>query len=137
MNQGSRVGSAMLSTGELRGPPGEQVLIIQTGSGLVLVTGCSHPDVVRFVERARELAGARVRFVLGGFHLAGASERELDRIVRDFRKLGVQQVAPCHCTGPRAVSRLRAEYGANCLDVRLGKPLVVTVSGAAAPPARR
>jgi 7,8-dihydropterin-6-yl-methyl-4-(beta-D-ribofuranosyl)aminobenzene 5'-phosphate synthase len=131
---GRRVGSNILSTGELTGPPGEQAVIISTTSGLVLVTGCSHPNVVRFVERARELAGPRVRLVLGGFHLAHATEAKLGRIVRDLRKLGVEQVAPCHCTGSRAISRLRAEYGAACLTVRLGEPLVVNTAAAVAQP---
>ena len=135
---GSRVGTGLISTGEMPGPLGEQALIVPTASGIALVTGCAHPGVVRLAERARQLVRQRLRLVLGGFHLGEASSDEVDRVVRGLRTLGVEQVAPCHCTGALAVRRLRAEYGADCLEPGLGKPLVIRAeAGGASAPGKR
>ncbi len=123
--RGSVVGTALLSTGELPGPPGEQALLVNTKSGTVVVTGCAHPGVVPIVERARELTGPRIRLVLGGFHLGTASDAAIDNVVSGLRRLGVAQIAPCHCTGARATQRLRTAYGLGYREVHLGEPLLV------------
>jgi metal-dependent hydrolase (beta-lactamase superfamily II) len=37
-----------------------------------------------------------------GFHLAVASRVRIEEIIGEFRRLGVQHVARCHCTGDQA-----------------------------------
>lgn len=101
----------MSSTGELRGPPKEQSLMISTDKGLVVITGCAHPGIVRIVEKAKNLTGKDIHLVIGGFHLSGASESRLMNIVSSFRKLGVQKVAPSHCSGDRTRQLFQEEYG--------------------------
>lgn len=90
------------STGEVRSSVVEQALVVETSDGLVVVTGCAHPGIVNMVRIAKEVAGDDVALVMGGFHLGGASLSQVERIVGDFRKLGVKRVAPCHCTGDTA-----------------------------------
>jgi 7,8-dihydropterin-6-yl-methyl-4-(beta-D-ribofuranosyl)aminobenzene 5'-phosphate synthase len=68
---------------------------------LVVITGCAHPGVVNVAEAARRHAGKPVFAVVGGFHMGNASVDEIHRVVRDLREMGVQQVAPCHCSGDR------------------------------------
>ncbi|MGM0532788.1 MAG: MBL fold metallo-hydrolase, partial [Bacteroidota bacterium] len=43
------------STGELSGPPTEQSLMIHSKKGLIVMTGCAHPGIVRIVKKAKEL----------------------------------------------------------------------------------
>ena len=78
---------------------------------MVVVTGCAHPGIVEMVRRAKESAGGEVALVMGGFHLGSASRRQVERIIADFRALGVRQVAPCHCTGDRAMRTLAENTG--------------------------
>jgi len=67
-----------------------------------------------------------VYLVLGGFHLGGASQRQVERIIADFRQLGVQKVAPCHCTGDRAMRVFAEKYGEDF--IRVGVGCVITIS---------
>ena len=60
---------------------------------------------------------------MGGFHLGRASKGKIEGIIEDFRELGVQKVAPCHCTGDRAVGMFAAEYGEDFIKAGVGRVL--------------
>jgi 7,8-dihydropterin-6-yl-methyl-4-(beta-D-ribofuranosyl)aminobenzene 5'-phosphate synthase len=49
--------------------------------------------------------------VVGGFHLGAASRGQIERIISEFQRVGVQTVAPCHCTGDKARVLFRQAYG--------------------------
>jgi len=103
----------------------EQALVVETGDGLVVVTGCAHPGVVEMVHRAQEAVDGEVALVMGGFHLGGASRAKIESIIAEFRRLGVQKVAPAHCTGDRARQVFADEFGEDFIPVGVG--LVITV----------
>jgi len=113
------------STGELGDWIKEQSLVIETTRGLVVITGCAHPGVVNIVRRAKELTGGEVYLVLGGFHLGGTSEAKIAAIVEDFRQLGVQKVAPCHCLGDVARRLFGEAYGEDFIPAGVGSRLEV------------
>jgi 7,8-dihydropterin-6-yl-methyl-4-(beta-D-ribofuranosyl)aminobenzene 5'-phosphate synthase len=98
------------STGQMGSGLVEQALVARTGKGLMVVTGCAHPGVDDMVARARQVGGGEVALVVGGFHLSGASRTRIKEIIGEFRRLGVQQVAPCHCTGDQARKLLSESY---------------------------
>jgi len=62
---------------------------------------------------------------MGGFHLGSASRCQVERIIADFCNLGVRRVAPCHCTGDRAIQVFAEEYGDDF--VKVGAGLVLTI----------
>ena len=101
----------------------EQSLALVTGQGSVVITGCAHPGIVSIVKKAKEIVSGEVYLVLGGFHLGGASRRTVKGIIADFRRLGVQKVAPCHCTGSRAMRMFAAEYGEDFIEIGVGRVL--------------
>lgn len=68
------------------------------------------------VRRAQEVGRDEIYLVLGGFHLSGASEAKLAEVIADFRRLEVQKVAPCHCTGDKAIDLFREAYGEDFID---------------------
>jgi len=109
------------TTGELNGGIKEQSLIVKTDEGLVIITGCAHPGVVNIVQRAREIAGDRVYLLLGGFHLGGASASKIESIIDSFEQLGVERVAPCHCSGDSARRLLREHYGEGYIECGVGR----------------
>jgi len=129
------------TTGEVGRGIVEQALAVETGEGLVVITGCAHPGVVEMVRRAKESGGDRtppriggagggkVYLVLGGFHLGGMSRRRVERIVADFRDLGVQKAAPCHCTGDRAIRIFAEEYGEDFIRVGVGCVITIGLEG--------
>lgn len=113
------------TTGEVGSSIVEQALVVETGDGLAVVTGCAHPGIVEMVRKAKEAADGEVALVMGGFHLGGASQGQIEGIIADFRQLGVQRVAPCHCTGDRARQMLADAFGDDC--ILAGAGCVVTI----------
>lgn len=122
---GLPIAAGLFTTGEMGRSIAEQALIIQTEQGLVIVTGCAHPGIVEIVEQAQTLLDGQVRLVLGGFHLGGKREAEIDAILTDFRRLEVEQVAPCHCTGDQAIAMFAAEYGEDFIQAGVGRRIII------------
>lgn len=113
------------STGELGDWINEQALVIETARGLVVITGCAHPGIVNIVHQAQELVGGEVYLVLGGFHLGSVSDAGIAAIVEDFQELGVQRVAPCHCSGDLARRLFGESYGENFILAGVGSRLEI------------
>lgn len=122
---GQSIAEDVLSTGEIRGDIPEQALVIRTSQGLVIMTGCAHPGIVQIIEGVLELIGEPIHLVLGGFHLVDHSDAEIAAIIADFRRLGVQMVAPSHCTGERAIAMFESEYGEDFLHTGVGSVITI------------
>ncbi|MBN1835449.1 MAG: MBL fold metallo-hydrolase [Spirochaetales bacterium] len=99
------------SSGEVNGGIVEQALAVESAAGLVVVTGCAHPGVVEMVRRCKQSLPGEVAWVIGGFHLGGASEPRIRGIIDELRRLGVQRYAPCHCTGDKARQMFAESFG--------------------------
>jgi len=128
-----QVADGMFVTGEIAGKIPEQALVLETGRGMVIITGCAHPGVDRIVARARDLFERPVYLVLGGFHLGSANAGEIAQILSALREMGVQKVAPCHCTGERAIAAFAGEYGDDFIEAGPGRVLVVESTGVIEP----
>jgi 7,8-dihydropterin-6-yl-methyl-4-(beta-D-ribofuranosyl)aminobenzene 5'-phosphate synthase len=121
------IAEGILTTGEVPGGLPEQALLIHSPQGLVVVTGCAHPGIVRIVERAIELTEEPVHLVMGGFHLRDSSQMEISAILAEFRRLGVRRVAPSHCSGDLAIRMFAEEYGEDFIPTGAGS--VITIDG--------
>jgi 7,8-dihydropterin-6-yl-methyl-4-(beta-D-ribofuranosyl)aminobenzene 5'-phosphate synthase len=120
VTSGQVIADDILTTGEIKGTTPEQALLIRTQNGLVIITGCAHPGIVQIIERAVELTGDPVYLVLGGFHLRDKSNADISAILADFRRLGVQNVAPAHCTGENTIALFAAQYGEAFIQTGVG-----------------
>lgn len=97
-----------------------------TEHGEVLVVGCSHSGLAAIVSKANQVLGRRVHLVAGGFHLVPYDRTYLTRLAQTLKSdLGVESVAPAHCTGHLAFSLLKEAYGANYRFFGLGETLEV------------
>jgi 7,8-dihydropterin-6-yl-methyl-4-(beta-D-ribofuranosyl)aminobenzene 5'-phosphate synthase len=108
------------TTGQVGSGIVEQALVVETSAGLVIVTGCAHPGIVEMVRRAKEVTAGEVALVMGGFHLGGASRGQIEGIIAEFHRLGVEQVAPCHCTGDQARRMFAEAFGTGCTLAGVG-----------------
>jgi len=115
----------VFSTGELGTGIREQSLIVESEAGLVVITGCAHPGIVDIAATAKKQRNREIHLVLGGFHLGSYSEAELARIVERLQALGVQKVAPSHCTGDRAMRLFAQAWKDNCLSSGCGARITV------------
>lgn len=98
------------STGELGKTISEQSLLINTTSGLVLITGCAHPGIVNIIKQVKQDFGQTPYFVLGGFHLEGLISYEVQNLIRAMKDLGVKRIGPGHCTGEKAIEQFRQNW---------------------------
>ncbi len=113
------------STGQMGTRIPEQALVVRTERGLVVLTGCAHPGVVRMVEKVRALHEEEILLVMGGFHLGWAQTSEIKQIIRALKDLGVRYVAPTHCSGDKARTLFHERFGAHYLSVGVGKTITL------------
>jgi 7,8-dihydropterin-6-yl-methyl-4-(beta-D-ribofuranosyl)aminobenzene 5'-phosphate synthase len=121
----TKIAEGVYTTGEMGSGIIEQALVVQTSRGLVVVTGCAHPGISEMVVRAAEIGGDGVYLVLGGFHLGGASQARVEEIITEFRRLGVEKVAPSHCTGDNATRLFREAYGQDFIASGAGQVIEI------------
>ncbi len=109
------------TTGKMGTEIEEQAIIINTDEGLIVITGCAHPGVENIAEKSKELLNREILLVLGGFHLREQSAHRIADVAKYMKMLGVNYVAPCHCSGKQAFEILREIFEENYLDVAAGK----------------
>ncbi|MBC7247573.1 MAG: MBL fold metallo-hydrolase [Actinobacteria bacterium] len=121
-----RICEGIWTTGEMGGEVREQALVIRSGAGLLLVTGCAHPGVVKLAGKAGEVCSEEVCAVMGGFHLGGAGSGEVEATISRLIALGVQYAGPCHCTGDMATRAFRDAFGSCFIQVGAGRSISST-----------
>ena len=86
-------------------------LVLHTDTGLVVVCGCCHAGLLNTLAVVRRQE-RRIHAVLGGTHLASASESDLERIIA---RLDHRYDRPLlylnHCTGEKAYVALALAFG--------------------------
>jgi len=112
--------ASVYSTGEMGRTIKEQALIVDTREGLIVITGCAHPNVADMAEQAKTYLGKNIYLLMGGFHLGRKSDAEIRAIIKHLKALGVKKVAPSHCTGDNAIRMFRDEWADDFIEGGLG-----------------
>ncbi|MBC7289347.1 MAG: MBL fold metallo-hydrolase [Armatimonadetes bacterium] len=105
------------------GPTVEQALVAVQGNGQVLLTGCSHPGIVKIAESVMQQWPGPIQLVIGGMHLMDQSKTAVRQIVGRLQELCVERVAPLHCTGPAAQQLFADAYGQKYISGGVGTVL--------------
>jgi 7,8-dihydropterin-6-yl-methyl-4-(beta-D-ribofuranosyl)aminobenzene 5'-phosphate synthase len=100
---------ALLNTGELGSGVREQSLIVDSGSGLYVITGCSHPGLTEIMGAA--LKFGRVAGIIGGLH--GSMEYDLLK--------GLNLIGAGHCTAHK--KEIARKFPDAFLEIRAGLSL--------------
>lgn len=78
--------------------------------GLVVITSCGHAGILNTLRRAREVTGvAKVHALVGGFHLAPASDDYLGRVMAELKGQDIDHLFPMHCSGPNFLEAAKRE----------------------------
>ncbi|MCP4178617.1 MAG: MBL fold metallo-hydrolase [bacterium] len=86
-------------------------LVVDTAKGLVIVLGCAHRGVVNIMDYATEkFNGKNIYGIIGGTHLAEATDIRIKRTIEALKKYDVQFIATSHCTGHSKASLLANEF---------------------------
>ena len=118
------VAPGLYSTGELAiAQLKEQSLVIDSESGLAVITGCAHPGIVQIVEKAKTLHDKKISVALGGFHMMRMNDQEIIEIIELLQNLEVERIAPSHCTGDAAIRAFKKTWGSAFIDLGCGASL--------------
>jgi len=104
----------------------DRAVVVDLGGKALVVAGCAHAGVLNVVDEALRLTKASsVALLAGGFHLFNAPKKRVERVARELRRMNVEKVAPCHCTGSRGIEELVKVYGERCTPLKAGSNLTV------------
>ncbi len=103
----------------------EQAVVLETGKGLVVLSGCAHPGIMIIVNCVKKDFRKPVHGVIGGFHLKDRSMEDISLEVARLKAAGVDMVAPLHCTGAKAEKVFKQAFGSGCLLLREGQEMVL------------
>jgi 7,8-dihydropterin-6-yl-methyl-4-(beta-D-ribofuranosyl)aminobenzene 5'-phosphate synthase len=122
------------TTGTLgRGAIEEQGLCVRTPKGWMLVTGCAHPGVEKLAAKAKAVCDDTIFGAMGGFHLLPQPESRVSAVFEELSALGVEWVAPSHCSGDLARTLAKRRFGEGCTVLHVGS--VVEMGKPASTPA--
>lgn len=107
VSESMRIHENVFSTGELEHI--EQSMAVKIDKGIVLIVGCSHPDMKHLIGAASQFG--KVCAIVGGLH--GFSEYEL---FEDF-----QLICPTHCTQHKA--EIKSLYEKEAIEGGAGRIL--------------
>ena len=81
--------------------PEEQVCVVDTPAGLVVLTGCAHNGICSILSTVeRRFPGRPIHAIFGGTHLVPPDPARIARTADCFRRSSVACAGVCHCTGP-------------------------------------
>ena len=89
----------------------DQALIMKTEPGLVIILGCAHRGVINTIYHAQKITNVKgIALVLGGCHLIGTNEEQINLTIAALKALEVQKIGVSHCTGMAATVMMAQEF---------------------------
>jgi 7,8-dihydropterin-6-yl-methyl-4-(beta-D-ribofuranosyl)aminobenzene 5'-phosphate synthase len=78
--------------------------------GLVVITSCGHAGVINSARQIQKATGIqKVHAIVGGFHLAPASDEIVAKTIAAFKDIDPDYIIPMHCTGLNTIIALHRE----------------------------
>jgi len=90
----------------------DQSLILNSEKGLILILGCAHSGMINIINYVTERTGKdKFYAIVGGTHLDFLTPEQLEESIKTLKKIKIEKIGVCHCTGMRAAFRLQQEFG--------------------------
>ena len=115
----------LYTSGEFDYEIAEQALVLDTKKGLVVMTGCSHPGIVKMLNKIKSDFSKNIYMVFGGFHLLQKSDKEMNQIISDMKALGVVKCGATHCTGDKQIQMFKNSFGDNYFELGVGNAIII------------
>lgn len=88
----------------------EIVLAVKLNKGLLVILGCSHVGIVNILETIIQKTHIPIYGIIGGTHLIEADELRLKETIKYFKEKDIKLIGVSHCTGEKAIERLKYEF---------------------------
>lgn len=125
VNKPALICENLYSSGEFTGPIPEQALVLNTSKGLVVMTGCSHPGIIRMLKEIKSAFNKNIYMVLGGFHLMNKSAEETENIITEMKAIGVVKCGAGHCTGVKQIEMFKDSFGPDYFELGVGNSVII------------
>ncbi len=90
----------------------DQSLILDSERGLILILGCAHSGMINIINYVTERTGKdKFYAIVGGTHLDFLTPEQLEESIKTLKRIKIEKIGVCHCTGMRAAFRLQQEFG--------------------------
>ena len=102
----------------------EQILVVHTRQGLVVIAGCSHPGIINCLTHvARQFPDTPFDSVIAGMHLGSTGAQRLNETCHRFSEMGIRRLIPLHCTGSDAICAMARRLPDACRPLCAGDSL--------------
>ena len=89
----------------------DKCLIFEFEKNLVVLNGCCHSGLMNTLDYVKEQSNKPITHVIGGFHMASASEKRITETIEYLKDFRVEDVPlylfPIHCTGEPFLNEVR------------------------------
>ena len=104
----------------------EQAVVIKTNKGISVLTGCSHPGIVKIIETIRnKFPKDNLYLVAGGFHMVHHDAIMIEHAIKQLKTIGINKIGPTHCTGKKAEDLFRKKFKENFIEIKVGQALEI------------
>lgn len=77
----------------------EQVMVVKSEKGLIVVLGCSHPGLINILTTIKNRFKEKIHAVVGGTHLAEANQERLEQTMDFLLEQEIPVIGISHCSG--------------------------------------
>lgn len=112
-------------TGELGEKLKEISVVMDTGGGLVVITGCAHAGLKAIFKKAKEIINDNIFALIGGLHLKDKKEDEILHLVEFLKNEGIKYIAPSHCTGDLARKLFKDAFNSGFIEAGAGTHIYI------------
>lgn len=99
----------------------EQALVIDTDDGLIVIISCAHPGILPVLNGIlHKFNGKNISLLMGGFHLSGTDELTITNIIQSMIGMGIDRIAPSHCSGKVFEEQAQEIWGENYIVGKAG-----------------
>lgn len=79
----------------------EQVCVVKTSKGLILLAGCAHNGIMNIIQTVkRHFPPENIYAVIGGMHLVPPNQERINKTIEYLKNSDIKIIGACHCTGP-------------------------------------
>ena len=87
----------------------EQICVIRSKQGLIVLSGCAHNGIMNILSTIEErFPGERIHAVFGGTHLIQSEDGRILKTIQYLNRKDLRVAGVCHCTGAAAIGQFEA-----------------------------
>ncbi len=86
----------------------DKCIIIEHSDKIIILNGCCHSGIINTLNYVKTLTNKPISHIIGGFHMASASNNRIERTIEYFNHLQIEKVDlfPIHCSGQNFIDAI-------------------------------